>query len=63
MPKLKTHRGSMKRLRITKKGAMKRSKAYGGHLKSKKTSKRKRALRKSVLLNAVDRKRIKKLVA
>lgn len=62
MPKLKTHRGSMKRLRVTKKGAIKRSKAYRGHLKTKKASKRKRGLRRSTLLDAADRKRIKRLL-
>lgn len=62
MPKLKSHRGAMKRVRITKKGVIKRSKAYGGHLKAKKTSKRKRGLRKSTLLDAADRKRIKRLI-
>lgn len=62
MPKLKSHRGSMKRFRRTKKGAVKRSKAYGGHLQTKKSSKRKRGLRKSVLLSAADKKRIKILM-
>ncbi|MEE9191674.1 MAG: 50S ribosomal protein L35 [Candidatus Aerophobetes bacterium] len=62
MPKLKSHRGAAKRLRITKKGTIKRSKAGRGHLKSKKTSKRKRRLRKSILLDPADRKRIKRLI-
>jgi len=62
MPKLKSHRGSMKRFRRTKKGAVKRSSAYGAHLKTKKSSKRKRRLRKSVLLSAADKKRIKILM-
>ncbi len=62
MPKLKSHRGATKRLRMTKKGAIKRSKAYRGHLKAKKASKRKRGLRKSVLLDSADRKRIKRLI-
>jgi len=62
MPKLKSHRGSMKRFTVTKKGAVKRSKAYGGHLQTKKSSKRKRGLRKRVLLSAADKKRIKRLM-
>jgi large subunit ribosomal protein L35 len=52
----------MKRFRRTKKGAVSRSKAYGGHLKTKKSSKRKRGLRKSTLLSAADKKRIKRLM-
>ncbi len=62
MPKLKSHRGSMKRFSKTKGGSIKRSRAYGAHLKSKKSSKRKRRLRKSVLLTAADEKRIKVLM-
>ena len=62
MPKLKSHRGATKRLRMTKKGTIKRSKAYRGHLKAKKSSKQKRGLRKSVLLDSADTKRIKRLI-
>jgi large subunit ribosomal protein L35 len=52
----------MKRFRKTKKGAVKRSSAYGAHLLTKKSSKRKRGLRKSVLVSAADKKRIKRLM-
>jgi len=62
MPKIKSHRGAMKRFKVTKKGKIARSKACGGHLKRKKTSKKKRELRKSVLLSGGDAKRIKKLM-
>jgi len=63
MPKIKSHRGSMKRFKKTKKGKMKRSQAFGGHLKAKKTSKKKRNLRKSVILGKGDTARIKRLVS
>jgi len=63
MPKIRSHRGSMKRFKKTKKGKIKRSRAYTGHLKEKKSSKKKRILRKSVLLNKGDAKRIKKLIS
>ncbi len=62
MPKIRSHRGSMKRFKKTKKGKLKRSRAYTGHLKEKKSSKKKRTLRKGVLLNKGDAKRIKKLI-
>ncbi len=62
MPKLKSHRGAMKRLRVNKKGTIKRSKAGRGHLKAKKSSKQKRRLRKSVTLDKADTKRIKRLI-
>jgi len=63
MPKIKSHRGAMKRFEKTKKGKMKRSQAFGGHLKVKKTSKKKRNLRKSVILGKGDARRIKRLVS
>lgn len=45
MPKMKTHRGAAKRFEITGSGKIRRRKAYGSHLLSKKTSRRKRAYR------------------
>jgi len=62
MPKIKSHKGSMKRFKITKKGKIIRSKAYNGHLKVEKSSKRKRGLRKSTLVTKSDTKRIKRLM-
>ena len=62
MPKIRSHRGAMKRFKTTKKGQLKRSRAGTGHLKEKKSSKKKRALRKSILLNKADVRRIKKLI-
>ncbi|MDD4570382.1 MAG: 50S ribosomal protein L35, partial [Tepidanaerobacteraceae bacterium] len=51
MPKIKTHRGAAKRFRVTKTGKIKRAKAYKGHILTKKTSKRKRHLRKPGILS------------
>lgn len=62
MPKIKTHRGAAKRFSLTAKGKIKRSKAYSSHILTKKTTKRKRNLRKSDLLNKSDMNRIKKLI-
>ena len=45
MPKLKTHKGAAKRFRLTGKGAVKRRRAYGNHILTKHTAKRKRQLR------------------
>jgi ribosomal protein L35 len=45
MPKMKTHKGSRKRFRITAKGKLKRRQAGKKHLESHKTGKRKRQLR------------------
>ncbi|MEA1964269.1 MAG: 50S ribosomal protein L35 [Candidatus Aerophobetes bacterium] len=62
MPKIKSHKGSMKRFKVTKKRKITRSKAYSGHLKVEKSSKRKRGLRKSTLAAKSDTKRIKRLI-
>ena len=62
MPKMKTRRGAAKRFGLTATGKVKRSKAYASHILTKKTSKRKRNLRKSGLLNKSDMNGIKKLI-
>ncbi len=62
MPKIKTHKGAKKRFTFTKKGKLKRFSAYASHLKTGKTSKRKRRLRKGTLLKKVDSKKIKRLL-
>jgi large subunit ribosomal protein L35 len=62
MPKLKTHRGAAKRFAVTSKGKIKRSKAYASHILTKKTTKRKRALRKSALVASANFREIKRLI-
>jgi len=48
MPKMKTHKGSAKRFRISANGKLKRTQAGKKHLNSHKTGKRKRQLRAHV---------------
>lgn len=48
MPKMKTNRAAAKRIKRTGSGAFKRFKAYGKHILTKKSSKRKRAYRQSL---------------
>ncbi|HNY49099.1 MAG TPA: 50S ribosomal protein L35 [Smithella sp.] len=62
MPKLKTHRGAAKRFTLTASGKVKRSKAFASHILTKKTTKRKRNLRKSTLVDSANSKEIKKLI-
>ncbi|MCX5844023.1 MAG: 50S ribosomal protein L35 [Deltaproteobacteria bacterium] len=62
MPKIKTHRGAAKRFSVTGSGKIKRSKAYASHILTKKTTKRKRKLRKSAILDAKDTRGIKMLI-
>lgn len=49
MPKMKTHKGSKKRFRVTATGKLKRRQAGKKHLLSHKTGKRKRHLRGTVV--------------
>ena len=44
MPKLKTHKGTVKRVKLTKTGKVTRLRAFGGHLLAKKSKSRKRAI-------------------
>ncbi len=48
--KIKTHRGAAKRFNVTKNGKVKMNKAFRRHILNKKTTKRKRHLRKASLL-------------
>jgi len=62
MPKMKTHRGAAKRFGLTGTGKVKRNRAFANHILTKKTSKRKRSLRKSVIMDKTNVKGIKKLI-
>ena len=48
MPKMKTHKASKKRFRVTATGLLKRSQAGKKHLNSHKSGKRKRHLRAKI---------------
>lgn len=62
MPKQKTHKGASKRFSLTGTGKVKRKKAFHSHILTKKTTKRKRNLRKSTILDTRDTKGIKRLI-
>ena len=62
MPKHKTHKGLLKRIRITKSGEVRHKPAGSGHLKSAKTSKRLRTLRGTKTVSNSDAKRFSKLL-
>ncbi|MDD5585154.1 MAG: 50S ribosomal protein L35 [Candidatus Omnitrophica bacterium] len=59
MPKLKTKKAFTKRLRVTKKGKILRSKEGRRHLLSCKSPGRKRGLGKKTLVSHADRRQIK----
>ena len=49
MPKIKTHSGAKKRFKLSKNGKVIRAHANKSHILNKKTTKRKRGLRRTVL--------------
>lgn len=62
MPKIKTNRGAAKRFRKTASGKIKRNSAFTSHILTSKTRKRKRQLRSSSVVAAVDQKNIARLI-
>lgn len=60
MPKMKTHRGTAKRFRVTGSGKIMRSKAYKSHILSKKSPKRKRNFRHETEVATADVKVLKR---
>jgi large subunit ribosomal protein L35 len=62
MPKMKTNRSAAKRFRLTGTGKLKRSKAYKSHILTKKTTKRKRNLRRATITDETNVKNMKKIL-
>ena len=58
MPKLKTHKGAAKRVRLTATGKIKRGHSHARHILTKKTNKRKRHLDIDVLVSKSDHDRV-----
>ncbi len=62
MPKMKTHKGAARRFRKTAKGKFKITSPFADHIKTKKSAKRKRNLRKDGIASKPDTKRLRKLL-
>ncbi len=62
MPKIKTHRGAAKRFNKTASGKVTRSKAYTSHILTSKSTKRKRGLRGTTTVAAVDQSRLSRMI-
>lgn len=56
MPKMKTHRGTAKRFRVTGSGKIMRSKQGSNHILEKKSQKRKRNFRHETEVSKADQK-------
>ena len=62
MPKLKTHRGAAKRFNKTGTGKVTRSRAFMRHILTSKTTKQKRGLRGTRLVDAADAANIARMI-
>ena len=62
MPKMKTSRAAAKRFKKTGSGLLKRNKAYKSHILTKKSTKRKRNLRKATVTDVTNTSNMKKIL-
>jgi large subunit ribosomal protein L35 len=62
MPKLKTHKASKKRMKVTKNGKVLRGKGNKSHLNSSKTGKRIRQLRKNATVHSTLEKKYRMMI-
>ncbi len=62
MPKIKTNRAAAKRFKLTGSGKIARNKAYSSHILTKKSTKRKRNLRKSSLVDSANLRQVRRLI-
>lgn len=62
MPKIKTHSGAKKRFKVSKNGKVLRGHAYKSHILNKKSTKRKRNLRKVSVADKTNVAQVKRLV-
>lgn len=60
MPKLKTHRGTAKRVRTTATGKILRRRAFAGHFLAGKSESRKRVIGTSAVVKGKNSKNIKR---
>jgi large subunit ribosomal protein L35 len=60
MPKMKTHKGTAKRFRVTSTGKIVRGKAFKSHILEKKSPKRKRGFRQETTVSRADTSVVKK---
>jgi large subunit ribosomal protein L35 len=62
MPKLKTHSGAAKRFKKTGTGKIKSGSSFLRHILTSKSTKRKRKLRGTTVLNAADTPKVKRMI-
>jgi large subunit ribosomal protein L35 len=62
MPKMKTHKATAKRFKVTKKKKLRRLKQGRSHLRRKKSKRALRSLRKDLPIDKADEKRVRRLL-
>ena len=62
MPKMKTHKATSKRFKITGRGKLRRRKARASHLRRKKSKRSKRELRQDVPVSEGDQSRVRRIL-
>lgn len=62
MPKLKTNRGAAKRFKRTGSGKLRRRRAFGNHILTKKATKRKRLFAQGALVAHADQPSMDRLI-
>lgn len=62
MPKMKTHKGTAKRVKLTSTGKLTRRRAFGNHMLSKKSKSRKRNINSTAVIKGGMAKNIKRVI-
>lgn len=62
MPKMKSNRAAVKRFRLSSSGKVRRSSSHLSHILTKKSTKRKRQLRKGGFVTGLDAKRVRRMI-
>jgi large subunit ribosomal protein L35 len=63
MPKIKTHKATAKRFKVTGTGKLRRLKTRRSHLRRKKSKRVRRSFDKDYPVSRVDRKRVRRLLS
>lgn len=62
MPKMKTHKGTAKRIKLTSSGKLTRRRAFGNHMLSKKSKSRKRNINTTATIKGSMAKNVKRVL-
>lgn len=62
MPKIKTHKATAKRFKVTGRGKLRRRKGHASHLRRKKSKRAKQELKGDLPVSKADRKRVRRIL-